>query len=43
MEKKTFNAPEVEIIRYDEEAITTTDVGASLGGSLNEPTCGINE
>jgi hypothetical protein len=43
MKKETFIAPEAEILRYDEEALTTTDVGASISGGVTEPGQGINE
>ena len=31
MKKETFNAPEVEIVHYDEEALTTAPVTYSSG------------
>ncbi|MGI6118705.1 MAG: hypothetical protein ACOYBC_10015 [Bilifractor sp.] len=37
MEKNTFTAPEAEIIRYNEEALTTAGVGASISGGGGQP------
>ena len=44
MEKETFNVPEVEIIRYDEEALMTSTTDASIIGTLpGDLQCGIDE
>jgi hypothetical protein len=35
MEKETFNAPEAEIIRFDEEALTS-DFNIGVSGSMDQ-------
>ena len=36
MEKETFHAPEVEIIRYNEEALTDLYIGGLSGGDSTD-------